>query len=126
MKYIAVLLFTVFSFQSSANKLNYYALKIKQGEGKKTLSDLYFGLKTYQAKHGTYIGFKETNEYKKIIKSSVYKMGPEKSRVCSDCKVEKDSFKIHIHANIDDDPTLDVWTIDSKRLIINVLSDVDN
>lgn len=44
-------------------------------------------------------------------------------KYCPDCLVGPTSFKIVIVGNIDKDETLDVWTIDNKKILTNVIND---
>lgn len=44
--------------------------------------------------------------------------------VCPDCTATQTGFKAIAAANLDEDPTLDVWTIDDKGTIVHVVNDL--
>ncbi len=45
---------------------------------------------------------------------------------CPECTASKEAFKAIAFSNIDDDPTLDVWTIDQDKNMVNVVNDLEN
>lgn len=47
------------------------------------------------------------------------------SSYCQDCTATKNSFKLIAAANLDEDPTLDIWTIDEKGVITHVVNDLN-
>jgi hypothetical protein len=44
---------------------------------------------------------------------------------CQDCTATKNSFKLITAANLDEDPVLDVWTVDEKGIITHVVNDLN-
>lgn len=49
----------------------------------------------------------------------------ESKKLCSDCKVNKEGFKILVAGNIDEDDDLDLWTIDNEKNLVNIKSDLE-
>ena len=43
---------------------------------------------------------------------------------CADCTATADRFKAVAAANLDNDPTLDVWTIDQNGVVVHVVDDL--
>ncbi len=46
------------------------------------------------------------------------------AQYCEDCVAEGQNFKIVAIGNIDKDATLDVWTIDQDRKLVNIVDDI--
>ncbi|MEE2671102.1 MAG: hypothetical protein VYA54_05300 [Bdellovibrionota bacterium] len=61
--------------------------------------------------------------------SNIYKVldptSEESKKLCSDCKVNKEGFKILVAGNLDEDEDLDLWTIDDQKNLVNIKSDVE-
>lgn len=49
---------------------------------------------------------------------------PEVASFCPDCHLSEDSFKIAIYGNLDEDPDLDVITIDSEGKMLLIQDDL--
>ena len=59
-----------------------------------------------------------------IYKFVLKKEGNKISQLCTDCGIEKDSFKIMAFANLDDDDDIDAWTVDHEKNISHLQSDI--
>ena len=44
---------------------------------------------------------------------------------CADCTATKNSFKMIAAANLDEDPVVDVWTVDEKGVVTHVIDDLN-
>lgn len=49
---------------------------------------------------------------------------PQFKKYCPDCVVSKDGFKVVAIGNIDEDETLDIWTIDQDKNLIHLQDDM--
>jgi type II secretory pathway pseudopilin PulG len=113
--------------------------RAKQDEAKKNLPQIFERQEQYKAKNGKYaqtfkeLGWKPTGEIK-----YKYFLSPQESMKggCPSCdyalpagikpNVADDSFTIVAVSNIDCDPTLDVWSINNQKLLVNDVDDVKN
>ncbi|MCH2533986.1 MAG: hypothetical protein MK008_06055 [Bdellovibrionales bacterium] len=91
---------------------------------RKLLVELYVDLKANYSVSKSYLGVEKKDSFKSIVQKSSYQVTTVKNQFCNDCKIEKDYFKIAVYSNIDDDPTYDVWTIDSNKEIVSLVSDL--
>jgi hypothetical protein len=62
-------------------------------------------------------------EYAEETKLTSIKIS-ELTNFCSDCTATKDTFKAIAAANLDDDPDLDIWTIDQTGTVTHIQDDL--
>ena len=106
----------------------------RRSEGKLLATALLSSLETYQTKHNKYPTMPELQtvmaEQKIALKYYTFgtaESSPDVAKVCSDCHLKDDSFKIAIYGNIDEDPNLDVIGIsDREKNPFIILSDIDD
>jgi hypothetical protein len=100
--------------------------KAKQSEAKILLAGAYtqFMMDQIDSDTGKYTVNSLTRENTKGQNYKILSPGTDESKkYCPDCLVGPNAFKIVIVGNIDKDETIDVWTIDNDKKIINVVND---
>lgn len=106
----------VYNFQN-------YGKRAKTSEVVTLAQNLKQMLDLHKVRKGTYPGAETL-----IIKENVshwYKwgVGSPVKEYCNDCMITPDSYKIVIYGNIDDDPAMDVWVMESPDGSLFQISD---
>jgi len=129
---IVVAIIGILAVIAIPNFLSYQA-RAKQSEAKTNLAAIHASEMAYFAEKNAYvddfnaIGFSVTGSsqlyYYELGKSSSGTL-PSGCTASTLDKVSKTGFTAVATANIDGDPTCDVWTIDEKKTLVNVTNDV--
>lgn len=115
--------------QSPSSQLNAYQTRAKQSEARLRLQAIYSELQSEYSKSGKFTE-KNVQEYiKSDYFSTTAKHGPLykvhlEHEKCAKCGVNSKKFKIAAVGNIDDDETLDIWTIDQDKNLVNISNDL--
>ncbi|MEO0335701.1 MAG: hypothetical protein AAF202_04880 [Pseudomonadota bacterium] len=110
--------------------------KSKQAEARSLLVGLYTTFKMDWAEYGIYnVNSFETFQNEVITTAgmnSFYKVAidpgedPMVAKFCPDCGVTEEGFKALAYGNIDDDETIDAWTVDQDKNMVQVSDDISN
>ena len=122
----------IFVFYALLNVYRKFQYQERIAEAKYRLNKIYEHQKkfynTYKTYDLNYIS-EERKEYISSTKKAMYRIGtvkdfPEIIKICPDCEIAKNQFKIVAFANFDSDPDLDIFTIDSQGKLNHVSYDL--
>ena len=115
---------------AAQNNFESYQLKAKQAEAKMMLSTVYTAQRANDVEFGGFSSDLESLNVSTQSDSGRYFVGfadtPEWQAICPDCVVSETGFKAMAVGNLDDDETLDVWTIDENRQVEHLINDIEN
>lgn len=115
-----IIVFLCFTFVAVRNFQN-FGKRAKSAEARNLATELRTNLEIAKSQSGVYPETVTT-----ATELHYYKWGAGESvkAFCPDCEIRHDSFKIAIYGNIDSDPDLDVWVMESADLELkNILTD---
>jgi len=101
--------------------------KARMSEAKLGLASLYAAQTMHSVEYDTY-----TNDMSKLDipreNFKFYKFGLADTsayfaKYCPECKADQSTFKMVAVGNIDNDDTMDVWTIDQDKNLVHVIDD---
>lgn len=106
-----------------------YGAKARMSEAKIKLASVYVAQQVYYGDNDKYALNLDDLEYDQypgryIITTITSDSNPETIKLCPDCTLGEQKFKIMAIGNIDDDTTVDVWVIDQEKLITHLVNDL--
>ncbi len=108
-----------------------HQLKARQAEAKVSLNSLYVIMESNQIEYGKYSAEALQTEIENLERQFrgklLYQYGFTQAvkEMCNDCGVTDDGYKMVAYANLDEDETLDVWTMDHKKTMVHVVNDIE-
>lgn len=113
--------------EENIKKQKMYQAKSRQAAGKLMGSVVYTQMMMDQLDFGKFdVASLDKIDKNPDSKYQVQKPDSELSKkYCPDCSVNKDTFKILIAGNIDEDDALDLWSIDQEKNLVNIQNDAE-
>lgn len=122
----AIIVFICLGFVALKNFQN-YGKRAKTAEAKMLAAKLRQILDLHKIRKGSYPGAESI--IVKDLEPNWYKWGIGLSvkDYCPDCMITPDSYKIVIYGNIDNDPVIDIWVLESPGgILTHSIDDVAN
>lgn len=110
-------------------KFKEFGAKARMAEAKVGLAQMHTMQMMYQMENDAFTSNIEQLELNPNDTARRYKYGfansfDSFSEYCSDCTATKDTFRAMAVGNIDNDATMDVWTIDHNKNVVHLIDDL--